>query len=179
MRLRALLPLAALALAGCVTFPSGPSIMALPGSRMSFDQFRADDFACRDYARQSIGGADAQQAAVHSGVTSAAVGTAIGAIAGAAIGGSSRDAGVGAGAGLLFGSIAGSGAADASGRTLQQRYDVGYTQCMYAKGHRVPVAGRFESAPRAPAYTPPPPPPGSPPPPPPGASAPPPPPPAR
>jgi hypothetical protein len=56
-------------------------------------------------------------------------------------------------------------------RTLQHRYDIGYQQCMYAKGHRVPVAGRFEStrpAPAASAYTTPPPPlPGTPPPPPP------------
>jgi hypothetical protein len=28
-------------------------------------------------------------------------------------------------------------------RTLQQRYDFGYQQCMYAKGHKVPVAGRY------------------------------------
>jgi hypothetical protein len=51
---------------------------------------------------------------------------------------------------------------------LQQRYDFGYQQCMYAKGHRVPVAGRFAD-PHASSYIspPPPPPPGTPPPPPP------------
>ena len=75
---------ALLSLGGCVTFPNGPSVMALPGSQMSFDQFRADDYACRSYASQSIGGQDAQQAAVHSGVTSAVVGSAVGAVAGAA-----------------------------------------------------------------------------------------------
>jgi hypothetical protein len=147
---------ASLALGGCVTFPSGPSVMALPGNQMSFDQFRADDYACRDYASQSIGGRDAQQAAIDSGVTSAVVGTAIGAIAGAAIGGNSHGAGVGAGTGLLFGSAAGAGAADASGRSLQYRYDAGYIQCMYSKGHRVPIAGRFSSAPQRSAPPPPP-----------------------
>ena len=25
----------------------------------------------------------------------------------------------------------------------QQRYDFGYQQCMYARGHKVPVAGRY------------------------------------
>lgn len=158
---------AALALSACATFPSGPSVMALPGSDMSFDQFRADDYACRAYASQSIGGQEAQQAATHSGVTSAVVGSAVGAVAGAAIGGS-RGAGVGAGTGLVIGSATGAGAADASGRTLQHRYDTGYIQCMYAKGHKVPVAGQFTSAPRR--STPPPPPPGSAPPPPPRGS---------
>lgn len=154
---------AALLTAGCATFPTGPSVMALPGQRMSFDQFRADDYECRNYAAQSAGGPNAQQAAVDSNVRSAAVATAIGAVAGAAIGGNSRGAAVGAGTGLLFGTAAGAGAADASGRTMQQRYDIGYTQCMYAKGHKVPVSGRFTSAPLGnspsqPAYAPPPPP---------------------
>ncbi len=150
---------AAVALGGCATFPTGPSVMALPGSQMDFDQFRADDYACRSYAHQSVGGQDAQQAAANSGVNSAVVGTAIGAIAGAAIGGRSG-AGVGAGTGLLIGSASGAGAADSSGRMLQHRYDVGYTQCMYAKGHRVPVAGRFTQSP-PPRSTPLPPAPGT------------------
>jgi hypothetical protein len=46
--------------------------------------------------------------------------------------------------------------------TVQQRYDFAFTQCMYAKGHRVPVGGRYsDAAPPAPsqsASTPPPPP---------------------
>jgi hypothetical protein len=179
MRLHLCIVAAALLAAGCATFPTGPSVMVLPGSRMSFDQFRADDFECRSFASQSAGGGNAQQAAENSAVTSAVVGTAIGAVAGAAIGGS-HGAGVGAGTGLLFGSVAGSGAANASGYTLQHRYDVGYTQCMYAKGHKVPVAGRFTSSPStARSYSPPPPPPpgsSAPPPPPPGTYAPPPPP---
>jgi hypothetical protein len=151
--------LAAAFLGGCVSYPGGPSLMALPGSQMSFDQFRADDLYCRSYATESIGGTDAQQAAINSQVGSAVLGTALGAAAGAAIDGSSG-AGVGAGMGLLFGALSGSQAAGASGYSLQHRYDIAYTQCMYAKGHRVPVAGRFTSAP-ARAVTPPPPPPGT------------------
>lgn len=150
-----------LTLTACVMVPSGPSIMSLPGTGMSFDQFRADDYDCRQYAGVQAGGTTPNQAAADSGVMSAVVGTAVGAVAGAAIGGSSG-AGVGAGVGLLTGTLSGSGAANASSYSLQQRYDIGYTQCMYAKGHKVPISGRFESANDQPARrygTPPPPPP--------------------
>ena len=153
---------ALLALAGCVTVPSGPSIMSLPGSGKSFDQFRADDFECRQYASSQVGGTTPNQASADSGVQNAAIGTAVGAAAGGLIDGSSGAA-TGAGVGLLIGTLAGSSAANASSYTLQQRYDIGYTQCMYAKGHKVPVSGRFTAAnerPAPPRYnTPPPPPP--------------------
>lgn len=146
---------------GCVTVPSGPSLMSLPGSGKSFDQFRFDDADCRQYASSQVGGSTPDQAGVDSGVKSAAVGTVVGAAAGAAIGGNSAGAAAGAGIGLLGGALAGSGAANASSYTLQQRYDIGYTQCMYAKGHKVPVSGRFASSSDRPArrYAAPPPPP--------------------
>ena len=153
--------IALLALVGCVTVPSGPSVMSLPGTGMSFDQFRADDAECRHFASTQAGGPSAEQAATDSGVKSAAIGTAVGAAAGALIDGSSG-AGVGAGIGLLTGAMVGSSTANASAHTMQQRYDIGYTQCMYAKGHKVPVSGRFASANERPAprrYNPPPPPP--------------------
>jgi len=42
------LPLAALlGLSACTVMPTGPSVMALPGTGKSFDQFRADDYDCR------------------------------------------------------------------------------------------------------------------------------------
>lgn len=149
----------ALLAAGCVSFPTGPSVMALPGSARTFDQFRFDDNECRGYAANSAGGSS-QQAAMDSAAASAVVGTAIGAAAGAAMGGSSG-AGWGAGAGLIVGSAAGSNAAYASGYTLQHRYDIGYTQCMYAKGHKVPVSGRYTSSSRPSGEYAPPPPPGT------------------
>jgi hypothetical protein len=154
-----------LALAGCVSVPSGPSQMSLPGTGKSFDQFRADDGDCRQYATAQIGGTTPEQAVVDSGAKSAVVGTAMGAAAGALIGGTSGAAGVGAGVGLLGGALAGSSAGYYSGYSLQQRYDVGYTQCMYAKGHKVPVTGRYtssyerDSRDRPAYYSPPPPPP--------------------
>ena len=52
-------------------------------------------------------------------------------------------------------------AADTSGSWVEQqrRYDYAYIQCMYVKGHRVPLPGQFTGAP---ASGPPPPPPGKP-----------------
>jgi len=156
-----------LTLSACTTMPTGPSVLVLPGSGKSFDQFRADDMECRQYAQYQIGGQTAQSNAIDAGVRSAAVGTAVGALAGAAIGGS-RGAGVGAGVGLLTGSAAGSNAAEASGYGAQRRYDFAYQQCMYAKGNHIPVQGRFAPSPyqepqqqySAPPPNQPPPPPG-------------------
>lgn len=135
--------LAVLLLGACTTMPSGPSVMALPGTGKNFDQFRGDDMMCRQYAQQQMG-ASPDQAAMDSGIRSAAVGTLIGAIAGAAINGS-HGAGVGAGAGMAMGGLSGVAAGNASGYNVQQRYDFAYQQCMYAQGHRVSVSGRFMS----------------------------------
>ncbi|WP_334159010.1 hypothetical protein [Oryzomicrobium sp.] len=162
-----------LLLAGCASAPTGPSVMALPGGGKSFDQFRADDMDCRQYAQYQIGGSSANQSSIESGVGSAAIGTAVGAAAGALIGGHSG-AGVGAGAGLLVGSAAGTGAAQTSANATQRNYDNAYVQCMYAKGNQIPVAtsqvrSRHMAPPPSSGGYYPPPPPGSPPPPPPSA----------
>lgn len=143
-----------LLLSACVSIPSGPSSMALPGTGKNFDQFRFDDSECRQFANAQIGGKTANQAANDSFTKSAVVGTAIGAAIGAAANGG-KGAGVGAATGLLFGSLIGVDASNTSAYGAQQRYDIGYTQCMYAKGHRVPVSGHIE---QQRSYTPPPPP---------------------
>lgn len=155
--------LAALWLGACAIVPSGPSVMTLPGTGKSFDQFRVDEAACRQFAYEQVGGVTSDKAAADAAVGSAAVGTAVGAAAGALIDGSSG-AGVGAGAGLLVGSMIGAGMAQSSAYGAQQRYDAGYLQCMYAKGHKIPVWSRYASSPRQAYY--PPPPPNAPPPPP-------------
>jgi hypothetical protein len=131
-------PLLALGLLGaCTTMPSGPGVLVLPGTGKSFDQFHADDVSCRQFAHEQVG-VTPTQAATDSGARSALVGTILGAAAGAAINGGTGAA-VGAGAGLALGGLVGTGTAEVSGYALQQRYDYGYEQCMYAKGHRVPV----------------------------------------
>ena len=160
---RFLLPIGLVLLAGCATQPpTGPSVMVLPGSGKSFDQFRYDDNECRQYASTQLGGATAQQASTDSAFKSAAVGTAVGAAAGGLAGGNSG-AGVGAGLGLAVGALTGMDASSSSGYSLQRRYDIAYEQCMYAKGHQIPMAASRYAPRRAPAYAPPPPPPPPPP----------------
>jgi len=147
--------------------PSGPGILVLPGTGKNFDQFRFDDQECRGYAHSQVGGKTTEQAATDSAVKSAVVGAAVGTAAGALLGGH-QGAAVGAGVGLAGGALVGSDTSYAAAGSLQRRYDNAFTQCMYAKGHRVPVAGRYSDAPRrtqsAARTPPPPPPPGQPPP---------------
>ena len=131
---------AATLLGACATAPTGPSVLVLPGSAKSFEQFRADDYECRQYAGFQVNGTTPERAAEQSGVKSAAIGTAVGAVAGGLIGGHDGAAS-GAGAGLVIGALAGTGAAQGSQRSAQQRYDHAFQQCMYAKGHKVPVEG--------------------------------------
>lgn len=137
------LPLAAgLLLTGCVTVPTGPSVMVLPGDGKGFDQFRFDDTLCRQWALQQTGVTTAQ-ASSDAAVSSAAIGTAVGTATGAAVGAAYGDPGtgaaVGAGVGLLGGSAAGAGHAQGAQWEVQQRYDTAYMQCMYAKGHKIPI----------------------------------------
>ena len=176
-----------LVLSACTSVPTGPSMLALPGTGKSFNQFLFDEADCRQYASAQVGGRTANEAAADSGVGSAVAGTSIGTKEGALLG-EHNSAGVGAGSGLLVGSTVEGGTGESSGLNLQQRYDLAYHQCMYAKGHRVPVSDRLKysrqpvkdsnyspspapsgapSLPSAGSFVPPPPPRGTPPPPPP------------
>jgi hypothetical protein len=159
MRLRStFLPLAAaLALAGCVAMPSGPAVMAMPGTSKNFDQFRSDDVSCREYAQYWLG-PGAEQVPTNAAAANALGGTALGAATGAIIGAASSQAGpgaaIGAGIGLLFGSLAGANAAGYSYYGLQRRYDAAYLQCMYARGNRVPAGPGYGPRPYGPYYPP-------------------------
>ena len=153
-----LLPVvAALVLAGCVTAPTGPRVMALPGTSKSFDQFQADDVSCRQYAQYSIGGGEPTKQANDAAAANAVIGAGLGAAAGAIIGSVSGQAGpgaaIGAGTGLLFGSAGGYNAAGYTYQQAQQQYDAAYLQCMYAKGNQVPLGPRY--GPRPYGYPPP------------------------
>ena len=130
----------ALALGGCAVAPTTPSVMVLPGSQKSADQFQADAGACQQQAQALL--ANDAQAANNQAMTSAAIGTVIGAAAGALIGQGSYNpraaAGWGAGSGLLIGSTMAGGNSQASSYSLQQRFDIAYMQCMYQRGNQVP-----------------------------------------
>lgn len=161
MSMRSLLvPFIAVAvLSGCVTVPTGPAVMVLPGSRKSFDDFRNDEAACRNYAQSVIGGPAAGQAAndaaAANAVAAAAIGAAAGAILGSVSGQAGQGAAIGAGTGLVFGSAAGANTAGYSSYELQRNYDVAYVQCMYARGNQVPGRAAYrDPAPRS--YAPPP-----------------------
>ena len=100
-----LAPLAAvIVLGGCVTVPTGPTVMVLPGPQKSLDQFNGDGLTCQQYAQNVV--APAGVAAANNAAANAAVGTALGAAAGAIIGSATGQAGagaaIGAGTGLLF-----------------------------------------------------------------------------
>jgi Glycine-zipper domain len=141
----------ALVLAGCVTVPSGPSVMVLPGTSKSFDAFQADNFACQQYAQATLGlGAPpgqpvVDQSAANSAVAATIIGAAVGAGIGAVTGQAGAGAAIGAGTGLLFGSANAANAAGYSNYGTQRRYDNAYVQCMYAKGNQVPVRAGYRN----------------------------------
>src|SRR5207247_7174868 len=149
-----------LALGACATVPPGPSVMVLPGTGKSFDQFQADDAVCRQWASVQTG-TTPQQAAGSSTAKSGVLGTLLGAGLGAAIGAATGHPGVGAavgaGGGLLAGTAGGAGAGETAAHQGQQRYNNAYEQCMYAKGNQIPAAGL--PSPRGASFAAPPPPP--------------------
>ena len=161
--------LGALLLSSCAsTMPSGPGVLALPGTGKSFDQFRADEQQCRGQAHAQIGGENAGKAARDTAEKSMLIGTAIGAAIGGLFGGA-EGAALGAVFGLGGGAVVGSDATYSAGASLQRRYDNAFTLCMYEKGHKVPVpaGSRYPNGSQSQPATrtpPPPPPPGQPPP---------------
>ena len=151
---KALICLVALGLGACAAIPpAGPSVMVLPGTGSTFDRFRQDQAVCEQFARGSIGEATPAQAAENSAVNSAAVGAAVGAAAGSVIGAASGDPGggaaVGAGIGMLGGTLSGIDAYNQTAYVMQERYDTAYVQCMYSKGHQVPVPAGYQMTPQS------------------------------
>ena len=129
------LPLAAmLLLAGCVATPTGPTVSVMPAHNKTIDAFRDDQVLCKDDAGKEVAGeaghADWMQAAIAGG------GTLLGAGIGAAAGGG-QGALIGAGVGAAGGSAASYIPASKTQKTLQQRYDTAYSQCMYLRGNQV------------------------------------------
>ncbi len=147
-----------LMLGGCMTMPIGPSVLVLPGSGVSFEQFQEDNGVCQEWAAQQSG--SPQQAGQNRALSGAAIGTVVGAGAGAAIGAAVGDpaagAAIGGGSGLVLGTATGVNAGQGWYYEVQRRYDNAFQQCMYAKGNQIPVS----VAPANTSQAPPPPPPG-------------------
>lgn len=150
--------LAGIGLTGCVSTPQAPSVMAMPGSGKTYEQFRADDGLCRSTAYNSLNGQANE--ANNKTVATAAAGTAIGAAAGALIGsaggphGTANGLAVGAASGLLVGSAVAGGNGGYAQGSLQDQYNAIYIQCMYAKGNKVPQSYTYDERDRAPEVPP-------------------------
>lgn len=156
--LRILMVASLLAVGGCSTLPTGPSVLVLPAPGKSLEQFRDDDIICRQWASRQVG-VSPQETASRSAVSGAALGTAIGAGAGALLGAAGGDvaagAAIGAGSGLILGTASGADSGQEYGYDAQRRYDYAYVQCMYVKGNQIPGQVHRYRLRRAPATPPP------------------------
>lgn len=156
--LATLLAATSLLLGACTVMPTGPSVMALPGSNKSVGQYQVDVADCQQYASSvvaaSSGGmaASADNSAASTAVAGALVGAATGAIIGSATGQAGQGAAIGAGTGLLFGGAAGSSYTAMSSYQLQRGFDSAYLQCMYARGNRIPMPRGYAAGPSRPVY---------------------------
>ncbi len=157
---------AALALAGCVSAPLGPTVPVMPGKNKSFAQFQADQDYCEGYANDRVAGR--VNAANDQIARNTVLGAALGAILGGAIGGDTRGAVVGGAAGAAVG--ASTAHPDYRQYSTQEQYNIAFAQCMKYRGNEIAEPyGPRRPQPRYRDYPPPPPPPGDyPPPPPPG-----------
>ncbi len=132
-------------LSACVVAPIAPSVLALPGQNKPYGQFQSEDLQCRATAQQATAGQ--AEAANQNAVGGAVLGTALGAAGGALIGSAFRNPGagaaIGATAGLGIGGSYGANSSAYANYSLQQRFDIVYTQCMYANQNSVqsPPAG--------------------------------------
>lgn len=85
---------------GCASIPTGPSVLVLPGTGLSLDQFDKDNFICQQFAKLGTMPNQIAPNIDHSN-------------------------------------------ASTSIYEDQLHYDMAYIQCMYAKGHQVPVYGQL------------------------------------
>src|SRR3954454_97550 len=124
-----------LALAGCAQTPMGPTVAVMPAPGKPFDVFQTDQAVCRQFAEGQVAGG--AQGVNNQQVGTAVLGTVLGAGLGAAIGGG-HGAAIGAASGALGGTALGASSASGGQMSLQQRYDVAYSQCMYSRGNQIP-----------------------------------------
>ena len=129
---------AGLLLTGCATPPLGPTALVMPASGKPFEVFAQDQFMCKQFASSEVDGGASVANMKEFGT--AALSTALGAGMGAAIHGR-RGAEIGGGLGAIagFASVANGSARDQNG--LQGRYNLAYTQCMYAHGNQIAGIG--------------------------------------
>ena len=107
----AVVGLALIALAGCASTPTGPTVQVMPAPNKSLAVFSDDNMICKHYAAGEVEGE-----ASHSDWMQVAIG---------------------AGAGALGGSAVGLVPSSKAQKTTQDRYDIAYVQCMATRGNQV------------------------------------------
>ncbi len=143
--MRHYLPLAGLLLvAACSSTPTGPTIVVMPGdytvpSRKgvrhepkTLEQFAHEDGQCKHYAAAQVEGEAARQNWLQTAVPIG--GTLLGAGLGAAAGGG-KGAAIGAASGALGGSALSGMTSVSHQSSIQDRYNIGYAQCMQTYGN--------------------------------------------
>lgn len=128
------------ALGGCAATPQGSTVAVMPGPGKTFESFQADNASCKTFAGDQVKGqADAaNQRAAGAGALTTVLGTGLGAATGAIFGNAGAGAGVGAVAGAGTGTAIGTSNSSNDQASIQQQYDIAFSQCMYARGDRVP-----------------------------------------
>ncbi|WP_146101866.1 glycine zipper family protein [Rhodopila globiformis] len=111
--------LAPLLLDACATHPMSPTVGVMPPPGKPFETFRTDEAACRDAASRQVQGGAQQPNTMGAG--SAPMGTL-----------------PGTGLGTAGGTAGGAGVSRTAQLSLQQRYDLAYSRCIYARGNQVP-----------------------------------------
>lgn len=118
----------------------------MPPPNKPFEVFAQEQADCEHYASDQVSGV--AEAANNRALGAIALGAVLGLAVGAATG-SGRAATVGAATGGAIGAAVGANQSGYAGYGLERRYDIAYSQCMYAKGNYVPgmVAAALPPAP--------------------------------
>src|ERR1700730_4027845 len=127
----------------CATSPMGPTALVMPAQGKPFGAFAQEQAMCKQFADGEVSGGATIANLKQFGT--AALSTALGAGLGAAVRGS-RGAEVGGAVGAIPGAMSVAHGSARDQNDLQGRYDLAYTQCMYARGNQ--IAGVARSAPR-------------------------------
>ena len=126
--------LAVALLSGCATQPMGPTAHVMPATGKPFEVFAQDQATCKQFASNEVDGGATMANLKEFGT--AAITTGLGGGLGAALRGE-RGAEIGGSVGAIGGAgLAAHGSAHYQA-SLQGRYDIAYTQCMYARGNQV------------------------------------------
>jgi len=126
--------LAAVLLSGCASQPMGPTARVMPASGKPFEVFAQDQATCKQFADNEVSGGATMANLKEFGT--AAITTGLGAGLGAAVRGE-RGAEVGGSIGAIGGGALAAHGSARDQNSLQGRYDLAYTQCMYARGNQV------------------------------------------